>query len=48
VLTKTAKYGTGSPDTTTYTYDQARATYYNVGHQTTASNSAATIIVSVW
>ena len=44
MLTKTAKYGTPQADTTTYSYDQARAGYYNVGHQTTASNSAAVII----
>jgi RHS repeat-associated protein len=43
VLTKVAKYGTGSQETTTYTYDEARATYHNVGHLTTAANAAGTI-----
>jgi hypothetical protein len=44
VLTKTAKYGTASPETTTYSYDQDRTGYYNVGHQTTAANAAAVIV----
>jgi RHS repeat-associated protein len=38
VKTKTSPAGT-----TTYTYDEARAGYYNVGHLTTAANSAGTI-----
>ena len=33
-----APYGTPHADTTTYSYDQARTGYYNVGHRTTASN----------
>ncbi len=44
MLTKTAKYGTPQAETTTYTYDQDRAGYYNVGHQTTAANAAAVIV----
>jgi len=44
VLTKTAKDGTPQAETTTYTYDQDRTGYYNVGHQTTAANAAAVIV----
>jgi RHS repeat-associated protein len=44
VLTKTANFGTPQAATDTFTYDQARAGFYNVGHQTTASNAAATIV----
>ena len=44
VLTKTTKYGTPQAATDTFTYDQARAGFYNVGRQTTASNAVATIV----
>jgi RHS repeat-associated protein len=43
VLTKTARCGTAQAATTTYTYDEARAGYYNVGQQTTLANAAATL-----
>ncbi len=39
-LTKTSKLGTPQAATTTYTYDEARAGFYNVGQQTTAGNAA--------
>ncbi len=44
VLTKIAKFGTPQAATDTYAYDQARTGFFNVGHQTTAGNAAATII----
>ncbi len=40
VLIKTISLGTPQADTTTYTYDEARAGAFNVGQQTTASNAA--------
>src|SRR5207249_20484 len=43
VTQKTALYGSGSPETTTYAYDETRTSYFNVGYQTTATNAAATI-----
>ncbi len=43
VLTKTARHGTGQAATTTYSYDQDRVGYWNVGHLTTAANAAETI-----
>jgi hypothetical protein len=43
VLTKKAREGLANQETTTYGYDLARAGFFNVGHQTTAGNAAATI-----
>ena len=43
VLTKTIGSGSASPETTTYTYDEARAGFFNVGALTAAANSAASI-----
>ncbi|MGH6942297.1 RHS repeat-associated core domain-containing protein [Hypericibacter sp.] len=43
MLTKTVLYGTPQAATTTDTYDEARAGFYNVGQLTTAANAAATI-----
>jgi RHS repeat-associated protein len=43
VKTKVTREGTAQAETTTITYDEARAGYYNVGQLTTLSNPAATI-----
>ena len=43
MLTSTSRYGTGGAVTTTYTYDEARTGYFNVGQQTTLSDPDATI-----
>ncbi|WP_151176800.1 RHS repeat-associated core domain-containing protein [Hypericibacter terrae] len=43
VLTKTSLFGTPQAATTTNTYDEARATFFNVGQITTAANAAATL-----
>lgn len=43
VLSKIAGYGQPGSETTTYAYDQARAGYYNVGQQTSAANSNASV-----
>ncbi|QEX16439.1 hypothetical protein FRZ44_17320 [Hypericibacter terrae] len=43
VLTKTSLFGTPQAATTTNTYDEARATFFNVGYITTAANAAATL-----
>ena len=43
VLTKTALFGTAQPAATTYTYDEARTGFFNVGHLTTAANAAETM-----
>jgi YD repeat-containing protein len=42
VLTKKAREGLANQETTTYTYDFFRAGFFNVGHQTTASNTIGT------
>jgi RHS repeat-associated protein len=43
VLTKTVTPDISNSASATYTYDQARTGYYNVGHQTTAANFYASI-----
>lgn len=43
VLSKIAGFGQPGSKTTTYAYDQARAGYYNVGQQTSAANSNASV-----
>jgi RHS repeat-associated protein len=43
VLSKIAGFGQPGSETTSYAYDQARAGYYNVGQQTSAANSNASV-----
>ncbi len=43
VLSKIVGFGQPGSETTTYAYDQARAGYYNVGQQTSAANSNASV-----
>jgi RHS repeat-associated protein len=46
ILTKVARADTGLAETTSFTYDEARAGFYNVGALTTATNPYATILTN--